>query len=691
MTDAPVSFMDTETYSATPIRHGIHRYAESAETLLIAWAGIDTAVRVWDVTAELMPERFRVEILDADAPIVAHNAAFERTLLAHTMPQLDIAPSRWRCTMARAYAHSLPGSLGTLAEVLGLPVDRQKDRAGLQLIRRFCMPQAANRTLRRKTRVTRPMEWQQFIEYCRQDVVVLREIWNRLPCWNMPANAFELAAWRLDQEICQRGVAVDMRLVEGAISAIEREQQRLAQRTREITHGEVGSTTQRDRLIRHIAHSYDIDLPDLTPATIERRIDDPDVPQGLRELLTIRLQASRSSTAKYKAIQRAVSADGRVRGLIQYCGASRTGRASGRIINPLNFLRPTLPQHEIELGIEALTSGCADLLFDDVMNLTANTMRGVIVAPAGKKLVVADLANIEGRVLAWLAGETWKLDAYRAFDAGEGPDVYKLAYAKSFGVRPDDVTKEQRQVGKVMELALGFGAGAAAFVAFAATYGIDLDVLAESAAPTLPADVLEEAIAFHEWCGRHKKATFGLSKKGFVVCDALKRMWRRAHPAITSYWRETEDQLRAAINAPATTHDCRRTRMRRDDNWLRVRLPSGRFLCYPSPRIDTTGVSYMGMNQYSRRWERVRTFGGKAVENLVQGVARDVFYHAAPIIEASGYEIVLHVYDEYVTEAPDREGFNDTHLCTLLSTTPAWADGLPLAASGFSGPRYRKG
>ncbi|HBI8282959.1 TPA: DNA polymerase, partial [Escherichia coli] len=215
------------------------------------------------------------------------------------------------------------------------------------------------------------------------------------------------------------------------------------------TDGEVQAATQRDALIKHIVESYGVELPDMQRSTLERRIADPDLPSAVKELLAIRLQASTTSTSKYKALMKGVSHDGRLRGTLQFCGASRTGRWAGRLFQPQNLPRPSLKQEQIDEGIEALKAGCADLLFDNIMELTSSALRGCIIAPTGKKLVVSDLSNIEGRMLAWLAGEEWKLNAFREYDAGTGPDLYKLAYAKAFDIAPDDVDKHMRQIGKV--------------------------------------------------------------------------------------------------------------------------------------------------------------------------------------------------------------------------------------------------
>ena len=282
-----------------------------------------------------------------------------------------------------------------------------------------------------------------------------------------------------------------------------------------------------------------------------------------------------------------------------------------------------------------------------VMELCASAIRGALIAPAGKKLVVADLSNIEGRVLALLAGEEWKLQAFAEFDTvqteggawitgtelvaayldrrpvplaldakGEpirkGQDLYKLSYAKSFGVTPDDVTKAQRQVGKVQELALGFEGGAGAFLTFAAAYNIDLEAMGEQAIDAIPDAIMGEAARALEWTKQQNRPTFGLSDRAWLVCDSFKRSWRYAHPAISSFWKDLEDTARRAIAQPGVTYECRMLKLRRDGAWLRIRLPSGRFLCYPSPQLDDAGkLSYMGVNQYSRKWSRLKTYGGK--------------------------------------------------------------------------------
>ncbi|CDG21667.1 putative DNA polymerase (fragment) [Xenorhabdus poinarii G6] len=442
-------------------------------------------------------------------------------------------------------------------------------------------------------------------------------------------------------------------------------------------------------MLRHIASAFDVTLPDLQKSTLERRIADPGIPSALRELLAIRLQSSTTSTSKYKALMNGVNADGRLRGTLQFCGASRTGRWAGRLFQPQNLPRPTLPQDVIDTGIEALKAGCADLLYDDIMQLTSSAVRGVIIAPAGKKLVVSDLSNIEGRMLAWLAGEHWKITAFSEFDKGIGADLYKLAYARAFNIQPDEVTKDQRQIGKVMELGLGYGGGVSAFLTFALTYNMDLDALAAAALPNIPASVQRDAMSWYKKSVEQKQ-THGLSERVFITCDSLKRMWRNAHPKTVSFWYELEEAVKRAISSSNVTITCRKLRIRRDGAWLRVVLPSGRAVCYPAPRVDDGQISYMGTNPYSRKWQRLKTYGGKLVENVTQAAARDVLAGNMPRIEEAGYDIVLTVHDEVLTEAPDTLNYSHEHLSTLLATNPDWAPDLPLSAGGFEAYRYKK-
>lgn len=330
----------------------------------------------------------------------------------------------------------------------------------------------------------------------------------------------------------------------------------------------------------------------------------------------------------------------------------------------------------------------------NVTELCANAVRGCIVAPPGRKLVVADLANIEGRGLVYLAGEEWKLQAFRDYDSGAGPDLYCLAYGRSFNIDPATVKGTARQIGKVQELGLGYEGGVGAFLTFAAVYNMDLDAMADAVHRTADKGVLATAYRMHEWATKKGISTFGLAQSVWVACEALKAMWRTAHPMTVALWASAKEQCVAAIRNPGVTFDIgEHLRVRVDGNWLRLRLPSGRYLCYLQPKADDKdNLTYMGVNQYTRQWGRIKTYGGKLVENATQAFARDVMAENMPDIEEAGFDIVLTVHDELVTEADDVCGHIYSHqtLASRMSRVPSWAPGLPLAAAGFETYRYRK-
>jgi DNA polymerase bacteriophage-type len=684
-------WFDQETFSATPITHGTYKYAANCEVLLVTYAIDDQPVQCWDATADpKMPGDLEYVLMDTDELVCAHNSMFDRTVLRTSRNlKIDVPVHRWHDTMVQALSHSLPGGLDLLCDILQIPQDQRKLKTGRQLINLFCKPRPKNSKVERATRLTHPGEWAEFIEYAKSDIDSMRQVYKRLPSWNY--SGAELALWRLDQRINDRGVCVDVDLARAAIRAVDREQKVLAKRTMELTNNEVESATKRDKLLLHILAEYGVDLPDMQGSTVERRIADPDLPAELRELLSVRLQASTTSTSKYKALVNGVSDDGRLRGTLQFNGANRTGRWAGRTFQPQNLPRPTLEQEDIDFGIEALKADAEDMLHTNVMELTSSSIRGCIIAPPGKKLVISDLSNIEGRMCAWLAGESWKLNAFREFDQGKGHDLYKVAYAKAFRISPEDVTKYMRQIGKVMELMLQYEGGVGAFITGAATYGIDLQAMADAALPTIAAEVFEEAAGFYDWSVKQKRNTFGLPRDVFIACDSLKRLWRMAHPQIVNLWREVQSLTRQAIEQPGRTFAYRALKFRRDGAWLRIALPSGRCLCYPSPQLDDEGkISYFGINQYTRKWQRLGTYSGKLVENITQAAARDVLAGNMPQIEDEGYELILSVHDENLTEAPDTDAHSAARLSELMATVPLWAPSLPLASAGFETYRYKK-
>lgn len=356
-------YLDLESYCTVPINNGTYVYAENAEVLLATHATEEGAIGVMDCTMMSMKDIkmcFR-NLLDGVHEVVMHNGGnFDRNVLKHALG-INIPIHKVHDTMVRALAHGLPGSLGTLCEIYKLPTDLAKDKEGRKYIHLFCKPTKEGK---RNDRHTHPKEWAGFIEYAKRDISSMRELYKKLPRWNYPDNASEYALWCLDQRINDRGFAVDTELATAAIQAVTQEQAKLSKRTLELTDDEVESTRQVQVTLKHILSIYGIDLPDLTMSTVERRLNDPDLPEALRELLAVRLMASTSSTAKYKSLANGVSRDGRLRGTLQYCGASRTGRWSGRTFQPQNLMRPVLTPEEIEFAIQVIKKNCMELFYD---------------------------------------------------------------------------------------------------------------------------------------------------------------------------------------------------------------------------------------------------------------------------------------------------------------------------------------
>lgn len=649
-------YLDLETFCDVPITHGTHAYAEKAEVLLVAWAWNDEPVAVWDCVKDGWDDiRIALQRMVNDAQrVVIHNSHFDRTVLRHA--GVIVPVDKITDTMVLALQHSLPASLGALCDVLSVPLDIAKDKAGKKLIQLFCKPRAKNVKIRRADSATHPAEWQAFVEYARLDVDAMRDVHGRMPTWNDSAS--ERGLWRLDQRVNDRGIAVDTELAHAAIRAFQRTSGSLAARSSILTGGFVGSLTQRQRLLDYLRDAHAFVPEDLSKKTVASLLKRDDLHPVVRELLEIRQQAAATSPAKYQVIINAASSDGRLRGIIQFCGASRTGRDAGRVFQPQNLPRTFLEPEVIETGIAAMKADCEDLVFDNVSELCTGAVRGCLVSEPGKKLVIADLSNIEGRVLAWLAGEEWKIRAFYDFDKGVGHDLYVVAYSKAFNVDPEVVVQNKktgdgtmRQYGKTMELACGYQGGVGAF----RTMG----------GPAVEAMSDEEI-------------------------QPLVSAWRKAHPNVVNFWYGVERAAKSAIAKPSDAFPVGSLTIDVKDGWLRIRLPSGRYLSYPDAQIEDGRLTHMGVNQFTKKWERLETYGGKLVENIVQAVARDVFMRGMTLAEEGGYPVCIRVHDELITETPDTPDFTVTDLARIMATNPLWAVGLPLAAAGFETKRYRK-
>lgn len=689
-------FADLETYSATPIRFGQHRYAEDCEILLFGYAIDDAPAKVWDCTRNpTMPAELREaldEVVNGDAKSVWHNGMNFDTIVIDHVLGIRIPPAKIVDTMVMAYQHGLPGALGDLCDVMRLSKDKAKDKDGARLVQEFCKPQPVGRKLSRRTRETHPDDWARFVNYCRLDVEAERELFRRMPKFNLSRN--EKALQVLDAEINRHGMLMDVDLARGAIELYDRQKRQLAKAVVEKTAGAVQSATQRDALIAYLRDSYGWEITSMTKSELEQRVRDESVPEPVRELLKIRLMSTKTSIQKFRAVLDAVSSDNRLRGCLQFRGAARTGRFSGRRFQPQNLARPTMPEEEINWAIETVKDGTFGLWFEDPSAVLPNLLRGLIVATPGQKLVVADFSNIEGRVLAWLAGEEWKLGAFRAYDEGHGHDLYKLAYSRGFGVKPEDVTKQQRQIGKVMELALGYGGGASAFLTFAKGYGINLEDMANAVRHAVDPTLWSYAETFYAK-GSTAQQRQKMSRDVFCACDSVKRAWRKANNDIVSLWDDVARGVKRAVRHGETyrIHDLTFSMMK---NFLTIRLPSGRHLAYPSPRMEENngpsgeGFSYMGVEQFSRKWTRIRSYGPKCVENIVQAISCDLLCEAMLRLDAAGYKTILTVHDEIIAEAPDTSEFSYDRMAALMTEVPAWARGLPLAAAGYEDYRYKK-
>lgn len=690
-------FFDTETWSECDLKaHGTPRYAAhpSTEIMIAQWALDDADTVVEDLTQRtgMRPSEFLLdELNDPNNSIVIHNSTFDRTLVRHVWG-IDLRTDRIDDTMIRALVHGLPGALGKVGEVLGIPLDLQKDKRGARLIQLFCRPAPAGSKIRRATRFTHPAEWAEFLEYSRQDVPSMRAIHRKLPSWNYRIGNSEHALWCLDARINDRGFAVDIELAKAAIEVSAKAQKDLATATQLATAGEVEKATKRDALLKHIVEWYGVTLPDLKKDTLKRRMEDPDLPAGVRQLLAIRLEASMTSTGKYKALLNAVSDDGRLRNTLQFAGAARTRRWAGRIFQPQNLRRPTMKKADIALGIDLIKARCPEVLFPEVMTLCGDAARGCIVAAPGKKLVIADLSNIEGRMLAALAGEQWKLQAFAAYDAKTGPDLYKLAYAKSFGVLASEVEDDspERQIGKVQELGLGYGGGVAAFLTFAMVYNMDLDALADAVWAGATNEQKTDALGVWKWADKNRR-TLGLSQHVYCACEILKKAWRDAHPRTEALWAQAGEAFRDATLNPGVVFDAGPLKFRRDGSWLRIRLPSGNYLTYLNPKVEGKDCTFMGLNPYTRQFRRQKTYGGKIIAEATQSSARDLLGYNMPYVEESGYEVVLGVHDELLTEADaDDDTKTAADLAARMSRRPHYLPNIPLAAAGFEALRYRK-
>jgi len=647
--------IDFETYSAADLPAcGLDNYATHPTT------GIHCMAYCFDdQPVQLLGEN---TLRDADVfnhvrnggTVVAHNAAFELAIWNNVcVPKYgwpELRPEQMRCTMAQAYAMSLPGSLDKASAALG--IEQKKDLAGARVMMQLAKPKLDGTFWKPEDD---PAKFQRLYDYCKQDVEVERALDERM----MQLSEQEQALWVLDYKINQRGVQVDLPSIQAAIRLVEDEKARLDKEMLRVTNGVVGKCSEVQLLVKWI-RSEGVAVGGLAKSDVLDALAG-DLPERVRLALNLRKEGGKSSTAKLIAMRDRASADGRVRGTLQYHGAS-TGRWAGRGIQVQNFPRPrpiTKPAH-IEDIIDHLDDrDYIDINYGPVMDAMADSLRAMIVAKPNHELIAMDFSAIEARVLAWLAGQESVLQIFRTHGK-----IYEHAASGIYNKPIEAVTKDERQIGKVAVLALGYGGGVGAFQSMARVYGVKVED---------------------------------------TKADEIKKAWRDSHKHIVRYWYDLEG---AAINAVELGVVCkagpagRQIAFIKKGSFLWCKLPSGRVLCYPYPQIktvqtpwgeDRAALVFMSVNGTTNKWEETKTYGGSLSENVTQAVARDLLAEALPRLEDNGFPVVFHAHDEVVVEIPTSMSNDAEHRVEqLLSETPAWAKGLPVTAEGWRAKRYRK-
>lgn len=695
-------WLDRETWCELDLKVvGTYNYAEDAEDLLIAYAVGDGPALVWDCTADPAPDDLLRALEDPTVEVTAHNAQFDRTI--HNGPRQSHLPhvplARWRCTMAQALSHALPASLAELCKVLRVPTDMAKMADGKKLVSLFTRPQPENRKIRRATRFTHPAEWERFKQYAALDVIAMRECARRMPTWNWDASC--IAEWHLDQRINERGFAVDTELTKAGARAAVAEKKRIASRFAELTGGAF-TPGQRAKFQAYLSQRLGRPIDNTQSGTLQVLARDKTIPGDVREMMELVIASNKTSTAKYAALDPAVCKDGRFRGGLQFAGAGRTRRWAGRLFQPQNLPSRGLPSPEaIEQYIACLKDDTHALFFDNLMLYGAAALRGCVIAAARKKMPVADLSNIEGRVLAWIAQEHWKIAAFKEYDAGTGPDLYNITAVSIIGGDPWKVEKKNRNAfGKVPDLASGYQGGVAGYQTFARAYGLKMSDFWDTIQKMIAPEHVTKARENLESWGRPQLESLEIDEIEWIASETCKLAWRARHPATKKFWYDLGNAAKNAIRSPGVVCSVGpfiklRVVGHKGQRWLVVRLPSGRFLTYFEPHLMSDGsLAYWGEaaeeGSTTRQWVRVFTHGGKMTGNCCQTIARDILAPAIAVAEKRGYLPVLSVHDEVLTEVPDTDEFSASGLVDILATNPDWAPGLPLAAAGFECRRYKK-
>lgn len=694
--------LDVETRSALELPDvGAHTYFEHPTTAVwcAAYAFDDEAPSIWKAGDPCPPDiGLHIEM---GGVITAWNAAFERLACRHKLPDWpSVNDDQWRCTMTESLGMNMPGMLSKAAPAFGL--DIAKDDKGNRLMKQMMRPRKL-----RKDEIAEPDEnglywWDdetrrlRLYDYCVQDVRVETAIGKR----TLRLMPDEKALYLIDMKINDRGLLIDKALCAKAQALVKQSMLDLDQEMRELSGHEIsscGATAQ----LRAWLGTRGVVTESVDKEHIEDLLARDDLPDACRRALQIRQEGSKTSTAKLQAMLNRLNHEGRVCGNFQFYGAGQTHRWAGRGVQFQNMTRPVYligkgdADSKIKEAINAIHHGdtaMIELVYGQPLTLVADCVRSMVVAAPGKVFTASDLSNIEGRSVAWLAGQEDKLDEFRAFDAGTGPDLYLLAAAGVYNCSLEEAL-QHRQIGKVCELSLGYQGGPRAFAKMSKTYGVRIADLFDGIWSTTTEDYRDRA-----WEGwKSRGYTMGLSERGWLAAEVIKLAWRDKNHRISAYWNEVEDAAVTAVANPGEIAHAGVIRFRKVGSFLFCMLPSGSAICYPYPTIKMSktpwgsskrSVVYKSMDSYV--WQDKGFYGGLGVENITQKFARDVMAEKMPLMEAAGYPIVLHAHDELVSETETGYGSLDEYNA-IMAEVPVWAPGLPLSASGWRGTRYRKG
>ena len=643
----PILSIDIETYSDVDLtKCGVYAYSDSPnfEILLFAYAFDEEPTQIVDLACrEPLPERVLAALEDPAVTKVAFNAQFERTCISKYLGR-RLSPSGWQCTAVQSAMLALPLSLDNVGEVLN--IQRKKLKEGTDLVRFFsmpCKPTKANGGRTRNRPEDAPEKWERFKTYCIRDVDAEWEIRQKL--WKFPIPESEMELYRMDQEINDRGILVDQQLVENAVLCDNQYRQMVTARAYELTGL---SNPNSPAQIKGWLAEHGVEAEKLDKKTVKGLIAETD--GEVLEVLKLRLLMAKTSVKKYEAIERSVCSDGRVHGLLQFYGANRTGRWAGRLVQVQNLPQNHIPDLELARSlVKEQRFEDLDLLYDSTPEVLSELIRTAFVPKPGCRFIVADFSAIEARVLAWFAGEQWRLDTFV-----EGGDIYCASASKMFGVPvvKHGVNGNLRQKGKIAELALGYGGAVGALTSMGA---LDMGLQEEELQP-------------------------------------LVSQWRNSNPHITKFWWEVDAAAVKAVKK-RTEVPLGKLCFTYRSGILFVTLPSGRMLSYIKPRMTQNrfgreSLSYEGVGE-SKKWMRIETYGPKLVENIVQATARDLLAQAMLRLRNQGFDIVMHIHDEAVLEVP--EGVSGVEeICQIMSEQPDWAAGLPLRADGYECAFYKK-